>query len=187
MLVKVPSSSSEGNSILLPFPKVFEMCVKHGSHQPSLSAHVTSLVKSLMSPAQVFIGSCTRLLWTLSSSAEIVQLEGFWLLTASSDKCWTNTVITVFLSIILSNSSYKRIASILGSFLLSFFFIFSRAAHGVFLEGFLIEKRAKVIKKCCLQSKKMQWTDLGAAILKYNLQIVRYVSDFIYMKQLHQT
>lgn len=33
---------------------------------------------------------------------------------------------------------------------------------------------------------KMQWTDLRAAILKYDLQILRNVSDYIYMKQLHQ-
>lgn len=43
-----------------------------------------------------------------------------------------------------------------------------------------------MFKKCCLQSKKMQWTDPGAAILKYNLQIRRNVSDFIYMKQTKQ-
>lgn len=62
MLVNVPSSSSEGNSIFLPFPKVFEMCVKHGSCQPFLSAHVTSLVKSLMSPAQVLLAAAHVLL-----------------------------------------------------------------------------------------------------------------------------
>lgn len=60
---------------------------------------------------------------------------------------------------------------------------------GFFLEGFLIEEKSKsnlAFKKRCLQSMKMQWAELGGAILKYNLQILRNVSDFIYMKQLHQ-
>lgn len=47
---------------LLPFPKVFEMSVKHGSCQPFSRAHVTFLVKSLMSPAQVLLAAAHTLL-----------------------------------------------------------------------------------------------------------------------------
>lgn len=67
---------------MLPFPKVFEVSVKHGTCQPSLSADVSAVVKSLMSPAQVLLAAAHVLLrvpspLNLELSAEIVELEGF--------------------------------------------------------------------------------------------------------------
>lgn len=49
------------------------------------------------------------------------------------------------------------------------------------------ESNLKCSKKCYLQSKQMQWTDLKAANLKCNLQILTNVSNFTYMNSCIKT
>lgn len=88
MLVKVPSSSSTDNSILLLFFKVLETCIKHGSCQPFFSVHVTSLVKSLMSPTHrcyLILLATTHVLLCMISH---LNLELF------SGNCWTRRLLS---------------------------------------------------------------------------------------------